>query len=351
MVNTMCVYPVYSLLPKKGGLIYLKKILLVILSLILFASAIQSTTAYAGSYPIIVLSRYSNTVDIGDEFYIIAITSNASKVTWKSSNSRIASVNTYGLVTPKKPGKVKITAKIKGAEASCIVNVNETEIELDTVYASIERDERVQLSAMTSNGSKVTWKTNRKSIATVDKNGIVTGVKPGEATITATADGTEATCKIVVKKPTVKLNKSDIALYRGETFRLFAQVSSKAPVTWKTNKKSIATVDENGLVTAIKNGTATITAKVDGVSRTCVVSVKKPVIELSETNISLKASESMTIKANVSSGNTPVWSSSNQNVIQIDDYGTITALKKGKAYVYAKEDGAKARCQIQVTEP
>lgn len=331
---------------------YLKKIFTIsLISILLFSSMTNVVPAKAESYPFIILSCYSKTMDIGDEFYLIGVSSNASVVKWKSSNSRVASVNTYGLVTAKKSGTAKITAKIKNAEASCIVNVNETGIRLNTVYISIERNECERIHASTSNGSKVTWKTNRKSVATIDKNGVVTGHKPGEAVITAKTDGSEASCKVVVRKPEVSINRTDIELYRGQKFRLSARVSSKVPVTWKTNKKSVATVDENGLVTAVKNGTATITAKVDGVSRSCVVSVKKPVIKLDKSNISLKVGESATLYAEVSSGNQPLWSSSNQNVLSVDENGVITALKKGKAYVYAKEDGTKARCQVQVIEP
>ena len=131
---------------------------------------------------------------------------------------------------------------------------------------------------------------------------------------------------------------------------LKATVSSGFAPKWKVNRKSIATVDEKGLVTAVKNGTATVTATIDGVSVTCEIIVKSPTIELSAEELILKVGENYTMKADVSSGNKPTWSTSNSKVITVDSNGKIIALKKGKAILYAKEDGATVRCTIYVTD-
>jgi len=259
-------------------------------------------------------------------------------------------VNTYGKVTAKKAGTATITAKIKNAEASCKVTVNKTKIAISKTSASLERGQILNLSASTSNNSNISWKSSKKSIATIDEYGIVTGIKPGETTITATADGSSTTCKITVKSPTIKLSKTKITLYRCQTAKLSATVSSAINPTWKTNKKSVALVDEAGTITAVKHGTATITATVDGISKSCEVVVEKPTITLSLTELSLKMGDAATITAAVSSGNPSVWSSSNTNIATIDTMGTITALQKGKAYIYAAEDGVKVRCILYVTE-
>lgn len=287
---------------------------------------------------------------MGDEFYIVAITSTGSLPTWKSSNSKVASVNTYGKVTTKKSGTVTITAKIKNAEASCRVTVNKTIININQASASIERGETLVLSATTSNKSKVSWKSNKSSIATIDEKGIVTGIKPGETTITAACDGSLATCKIKVKAPTIKLNKTTVTLYRCQTVKLSATVSSGIAPVWKTDKKSVAVVDSSGTITAVKNGTATISATVDGVSCQCKVIVEKPSITLGSSELHLKKGETAIVSATVSSNNKPVWASSNSNVANVDTVGKITALKKGVAYIYASEDGIKAKCTVYVTD-
>ena len=119
---------------------------------------------------------------------------------------------------------------------------------------SIEHGETLRLSAITSNDSPVTWKSSKKSIATIDEYGKVTGIKPGETTITANADGSSAVCTVTVKLPSVQMDKTSATLYRGKNLKLTATVSSGVKPTWKTNKKSVAIVDATGTVTAIKHG-------------------------------------------------------------------------------------------------
>lgn len=328
-----------------------KKFLFIILCFIIlpFPSFLPHT-AKASSLAFVVLSQYSANVNIGEEFYLIAVTSDLTLPTWKSSNSSIASVNTYGKVTAKKAGTAVITAKIKNGEASCRVTVNKTKITISQTNASIERNETLTLTATTSNHSSVTWKSSKKSIATIDEKGVITGLKPGETTITANADGSSVTCKLTVKLPSIKLSKTSIKLYRGNTYQLTATVSSGVRPTWKSNKKSVVIVDENGGITAIKHGTATITATVDGVEKRCEVIVEQPTIKISQTELTLKEGGTAALTASVSSGNPAVWSTSNVNVVTISETGTVTAVKKGKAYVYASEDGVKIRCTINVTK-
>lgn len=347
------------ILIKKSNIARNKQYLIYLLLLLLFTSTLFPTqtglvhakTTSDSTFPFIVLTNYDQTLAIGDSIYLIAITSTGKLPTWKSSDSKIASVNTYGNVLAKKSGKVTITAKIKGAEASCKITVNKTTITLNETSISLEHGETFLLKSSTSTGSPVTYKTNRKSIATVDENGLVTGMKPGEASITISADGTSETCKVKVKSPQVSLNKTTLSLYRGQTYRLSAKVSSNLTPKWKTNKKSVATVDEKGTVTAVKHGTALISATIDGVTKTCTVIVNSPTIELSTTTLSLVVDQTTTLYATVSSGNAPIWSCSNSNVLEVTKDGKITALKKGTAYVYASEDGTKVKCKVVVTEP
>lgn len=330
-----------------------KYLLSVFLCFVMLITSIplQPLSAKASSFlDFVILSQYKATADIGDEFYLVAVTSSLKSPTFKSSDSGIASVNTYGKVTAKKAGSATITAKIKGAEASCKVIVNKTEISISKANASIERNEVLKLTAIASNNSEISWKSSRRSIASVDDKGSVTGLKPGETTITASADGTSVTCKVVVKAPAVNLNESKITLYRGQSFKLYATVSSGIKPTWKTNKKSVAVIDDNGTVTAIKHGTAVITATVDGVSKRCEVVVLQPTITISPDEFTMKKGEDFVLKADVSSGNLPVWSSSNQNVAVVDQTGKVTGLKKGRAYIYASEDGVKVRCTVNVTD-
>lgn len=304
---------------------------------------------YAGTgYEFVILGTYSETMSIGDSFYLPAITSTGKKPSFSSSNSKIASVNTYGKVTAKKAGKVRITAKIKNGEASCTVVVKKTDIELNKERLSLENGFRVKLTATVSTGHTVTWKSSKSSIASVDDRGNVLAKKPGSTTITASADGTSVSCQVTVKKPSLKLNKNKISMYRKDKVRLTLTSTSKSAPKWKSNKKSVATVDSNGVVTAVKNGTAVITVTVDGVSKTCEVTVKKPDISFEAESITMAKGGREKLKVTVSSGNRPTFSSSNLNIVTVDEYGTIHAKGVGKAYIYASEDGAKVRITVYV---
>ena len=296
----------------------------------------------------VILSCYSKTIPIDGEFLLVAVTTNGEMPTFKSSSSSIASVNTYGVVTGKKAGSCKITAKVPGGEASCKVTVAPSTIKISRTEASIENGAGIQLTASVSTGHDITWKSSSSSVAEVDDYGLVTAKKCGSATITAKADGVSATCKITVKKPTLSLSHSEVKLYRDQTKKLELKCSNRSEPEWKSSRNSVATVDENGLVTAVSHGTATITVKVDGVSKSCKVTVMQPTITLSKDSLCMKVGDTAKLKAVVSSGNTPEWSSSNDTIVSVDNYGNIKARQKGKAYVYVKEDGVKASCIVNI---
>lgn len=206
------------------------------------------------------------------------------------------------------------------------------------------------LTAASSTGHKVTWKSAKTSIASVSENGKVTAKKPGTTTVTAKVDGTSVNCKVTVKSPTVRLMPSKISLYRREKYKLKVSSTSKTTPVWKTNKKSVATVDETGKVTAVKHGTAVITVTVDGVSKNCEVTVRSPKITFEQTTITLHPGERARVNATVSSGNQPAYSCSNSNVVSVDANGVITAKAAGRSYVYASEDGTKERMTVYVKE-
>lgn len=229
-----------------------------------------------GTLPFIVLSSYRQSIPIDGQFLLIAITSDGSLPTFKSSSSAIASVNTYGIVTGKKSGTCTITAKIKRAEASCRVTVEKSVVTISESRLTLENGASAQLCATVSTGHEIRWKSASSAIASVDEDGIVTAKKCGSTIIRATADGVSAKCKITVKKPSLSLNRSSISLYPEESFQLVANCSSNRPLTFRSSASSVASVDESGRIIARKKGNATITVKVDGVSRICKVTVKQP---------------------------------------------------------------------------
>lgn len=337
---------------KKERSRHISIIFLVVMTICCFLFCGDSITARAASdkFSCVLLSSYQEVIDIGEECRLLAWTSNGKKPTWHSSNSKVASVNTYGLVTGKKAGMAKITAKISGAEMSCKVKVNKTIVTISKKSLSLERNASVMLQASASNDSEIVWKSSKKSIAMVDETGCVTAMKPGEAMITANADGTSVSCRVTVKQPKVVLDRTSVTLYRGQTIKLQAFVSSGIIPVWKSNKKSVAVIDETGTITAVKHGMAVVTAKVDGISRICQVTVKQPEITLSDLELNLRIGQTAQLSAEVSSGNPVVWSASKQSVASVGSDGKVTAYAKGTCYIYASEDGIKERCIVHVIE-
>lgn len=309
-------------------------------------SAVHSKAAS----PWIILSSYKTTLHIGQEFHLTAVTSDLSFPSFSSTGSSIASVDAYGRITGKKAGTCKIRVKSGKSEVYCQVQVLKTEVSLNKTSVSLEKNQSFHLIATTSNGSTPVFRCNKKSVALVSEDGWITPIKPGDAIITVKADQTEVICRVTIRKPTITLNKTNLTLYRCQKQTLSATISNKSTPQWSSSAKSVATVSDNGVVTAVKHGTATITVKADGVSKTCKVTVKSPTIKLSASKLSIKKGKKKTLTATVSSGNTPTWSSSNSAVASVSAKGVVTAKKKGTATITVKEDGSSAKCKVTVTK-
>jgi uncharacterized protein YjdB len=308
----------------------------------------QASTLFS-SVPIKWLFEDSVSAEIGEEFYLFNGPALLDSAKFKSSKSSVASVDEFGLVTTKKSGCAMITATVSKVTFKYHVSVIPTAITLNCTDITLENAQTKQLTATASTRAKVTFKSSKNSVATIDESGLITAVKPGQSTITASCDGTKVTCNVTVKSPTIQLNHISVTLYRGQSVNLTANVSSNLSPTWKTNRKSVATVEANGCVTALKHGTATITATVDKVSKTCTITVIQPTITLDRTELSLLPKQTYTLHPKVTSGNYPTFRSSNDNVATVSANGMITAVGKGTAYITVSEDGVKVKCKVKVT--
>ena len=216
----------------------------------------------------------------------------------------------------------------------------------------------------------VTWTSTDESIATVDANGKVTAVAPGTATIIAySADGgITATCVVSSIKlaESVTLDKTAVEMFVGDepitlTATILPETTTDKTVSWTSSKTTVATVDEEGRVTAVANGTATITATAkdgSGKSATCSVTVKTHVesVSLNKTKLTLYEGRTATLIATVTpstaTDKSVVWSSSDATVASVDQDGKVTGVKVGTAVITATTvDGAKtATCEVTVIE-
>lgn len=221
-------------------------------------------------------------------------------------------------------------------------------ITLNTKRISMENGNSFALQASVSNGMLPVYRSNKKSVAVVDSNGIVTASKPGTAVISVKAGKTTVNCRVTVKKPVIKLNHIYAKLFRCQQIQLTANVSSGIQPSWKSSRSRVATVNDNGLVCAQKHGTTIITAKADGVTKTCEIEVASPTIHISSTSLTMKAGETRTLDYMVSSGNAPLIKSNKPNIVQVDQLGNLTARSAGTAVISFTEDGTKETCTIRV---
>ena len=216
----------------------------------------------------------------------------------------------------------------------------------------------------------VSWSSSDRSVATVDKAGTVHGLRPGTATVTATAEGKSGTCAVTVKAKAVNvtdvtLDKTELTLTEGETETLTATVrpdnADNRKVTWSSDKTDVATVDGDGRVTAVKAGEATVTVTTEdgGKTATCKVTVKAKTVSVTEvtldkTELTLTEGETETLTATVRPDNADnrkvTWSSDKTDVATVDGAGRVTAVKAGEAVVtVTTEDGGKtATCKVTV---
>ena len=124
----------------------------------------------------------------------------ASKVTFTSSNPKVATVNkTTGKVTAKAAGKAVITAKCGNVKATCTVTVKNPTLKLTKTSASVKVGKTTKIAAKATPSGKITYKSSNKKIATVSSNGTVKGIKKGTAKITVTCNGVSKTFKVTVK--------------------------------------------------------------------------------------------------------------------------------------------------------
>ena len=299
-------------------------------------------------------------------------------VTWTSTDDTVARVNENGNVTALKAGTAYIKAKVEDKEVSCKIDVVVplTGIDLNKDVAEILKGQTEKLTVTlvpedTTYTGKVEWTSSDDTIATVDENGNVRGIKEGTVTITAKAveNGNEIidTAEITVKEiplNSIAIDIADFDLGIGRTQSLGVvcnpeNTTDDINVEWTSSDNKVATVDENGVVTAIAEGTAVITAKVGDKTASVTVTVKGIPI----TSITIDAPSKVLVGGNVDIKVTvnPTdatynmsdlkFVSSNSDVLTINEDGTIVAKGLGKAILTVEApNGVKSQVEIEVVD-
>ncbi len=211
----------------------------------------------------------------------------------------------------------------------------------------------------------IEWQSDNINVATVN-NGIIKGINPGVANITATiqSNNLTATSKVIVKDvepESIKLNKNNIELKIEEKdtleYTLLPDNTTNKQVTWKSSNSNVATVND-GIVEALSEGTTNITITAsNGISDTCIVNVKTNEISVSSIKFnknaySLYINETININATVLPENatdkTLIWKSSNNKIATVNN-GTVKGISKGKVTITATDSKGLVSHSVDVT--
>lgn len=280
------------------------------------------------------LTKEKTTIKVGDKEtigYSVSPSNVTEKiVTWTSSNTSIAIVDNKGEITGKKAGTATITAQIGSIFKNVEVTILNKEVKVEKITisgnTSVTIGNQIVLKTIVipSNATdqKISWKSSDESIATVDSDGLVKGIKVGEVTITAIAGGKSNSCTVKVTEVAVNsisLNPTKVTLEPNKSQMINAVINpsnaTNKNLTWTSSNPSVVKVSSSGIITAIKEGMATITAKSnDGKIATCTVTIK-----------------SNTFKNPVSSGGDP-W------VTQKDGYYYYTRTMGTNITIYKSSD-------------
>ncbi len=237
------------------------------------------------------LNQTSLSLHIGETALLVAtvmLSNDADKtVTWTTSNSSVATV-VNGAVTAVSVGNAIITAKAGGKSATCNVSVEKedmipvTSVTLNKTSLNLKKGQNEVLTATVSpdnaTDKSVSWSSSDATVSSVDQNGKVTALKSGNVTITAKAGEKSATCSVTITTPveSVSLDRTSMNLVEGQATTLVATINpndaDEKTIEWTTSNASVAMVS-NGVVTAIAEGNAVVTAKAGGKSATCSVTV------------------------------------------------------------------------------
>ena len=303
-------------------------------------------------------------------------------VSWKSSDTGVATVDNSGKVTAVKAGSTTITVTTTDGSktATCSVTitsktVNVTGVTLDKTEIEMtegaEETLKATITPADATNKDVTWSTSDSNIAGVS-DGKVTAVKEGEATITVTtSDGSKtATCKVKVKAITLEglsVNPATLEIVEGETKQLEVKFNPESyadkSVNWASDNKSVATVDENGLVKAVKPGECKIfveSAKDKTKQAFCEVTVTPDPtlkgISFPYTSLTMKRGEAKQIQVvfdpEYAANKNVSWSSSDPAVASVDASGKVTAVWDGQTTITAtsEEGGFTAACVVTVSQ-
>lgn len=299
-------------------------------------------------------------------------------VTWSSSNSTFATVSSTGVVTANAAGKVTIAASALGKSATKEITIQDREIaavEITPASVSVRIGTTVSLTAKavdaegrTLTGRQIAWSSSNTAIATVNSEGVVTGVAAGAATITAQSEnrsGTAAVTVTVNPVATVTIVPGSDTLGVGTDAQLVAtlrdaggQVLIGRAIAWNSSNVQVATVSSTGVVTALSPGTVVVSAVSEGRVGTASVLVLARLasaVTLTPSNATIITGTTLQLTSqitdpsgNILTGRPISYVSDNSAVATVSNAGLITAIRPGTAKITATSEGKVGTANVVV---
>lgn len=328
------------------------------------------------------LNPSSREIAIGKSFTIRKVTnpSNVDKAaTWRTSNSKIASISASGRVTGKKIGSCTITCTLKKYKqsATCRVKVarlrSTLKLDKSSIRMNVGSTYRLKKTVWSNNSSNpsVKFTSRNKRVASVgSSSGKITAKRVGSTVITAkTTDAVHATarCRVTVirRATSISLNKTYAICHIGNTIKLKANIKpqnvSIKKVKWSTSDDKIASVTGSGKITGYAEGEVYITATTtDGSNRSarCLVKVMEPIpatnILVAQQKLTMKRGNTAQLSYTVLPDNqtdTIKMASDNKSVATVTNAGKVKAVGTGVATItITSSSGTTATVEVNVVE-
>ncbi len=299
--------------------------------------------------------------------------------TWSSGDESVAVVNAGGLVTAVANGAAAIRAVADTLSANATVTVAQRAARIavspESVDLSPNSSEDLDAEVFDANGHEipdaaVTWSSDDTGVATVDGSGRVTAVGGGSTRVRAVSGTVESSAVVTVTPTGYRIRVSpDSAAFTAlaDTVRLVAEsidengdATGEVDAKWSSSDEEVATVDSTGLVTAVDNGSAEITAKAGSAtaSAVIVVSQEPDALWVSPESAALLKGENVRLAADVVDANGyPIagydftWSSDDEEVATVDTTGLVTAVAIGNTEVRAVSGEFEASAAVSVNPP
>jgi uncharacterized protein YjdB len=307
------------------------------------------------------------------------------RVSFSSSNSAVATVTSEGNVIAVSVGTAQVSATADGKSASVQVTVTPEQaatVTLSPSTVTLRRTNTRQFTAVARNSQNVVisgrtfrWASSNSATASVDQNGMVTALAPGNVVISAESDQTTGTASVIVTEIPVgscSLNPTNTKITVSQqtqpavTLRDTANnvlSNTNRPISWSSDNEVAATVSGSGLVTGRRAGTSRITASsVEYPSVTCqanveVVDARIVTARITPTSGSLRLSIPRqfasvltdSVGGNIPSGRVVTWTSATPTIATVNSTGLVTGLALGTARIAINAEGATDTLTLQVT--